>query len=106
MNKKIAIIGGSGLDNPDILKDPVEKEHNNKYGQPSSTLTCGKLCGVDVVILSRHGKDHGISPTKINYLANIRALKDEGCTHVLAATAVGSLRRKLNRATWYFPPSS
>ncbi|MFA5097213.1 MAG: S-methyl-5'-thioadenosine phosphorylase [Candidatus Margulisiibacteriota bacterium] len=101
--KKIAIIGGSGLDNPDILKDPVEKEHNNKYGQPSSTLTCGKLSGVDVVILSRHGKDHGISPTKINYLANMRALKDEGCTHVLAATAVGSLRQEIKPGNLVFP---
>ena len=103
MNKKIGIIGGSGLDNPDILKGPVEKEHNNKYGQPSSSLTCGKLNGIEVVILSRHGKDHGISPTKINYLANIRALKDEGCTHILAATAVGSLRQEIKPGNLVFP---
>ena len=103
MNKKIAIIGGSGLDNPDILKNPVEKEANNKFGQPSSELTCGKIGGVDVVILARHGKDHGIIPTKVNYLANIEALKDEGCTHILAVTAVGSLRKEIKPGNLVFP---
>ncbi|MEK7376184.1 MAG: S-methyl-5'-thioadenosine phosphorylase [Candidatus Margulisiibacteriota bacterium] len=103
MNKKIAIIGGSGLDNPDILKNPVEKEANNKYGQPSSELTCGKIGGVDVVILARHGRDHGIMPTKVNFLANIEALKDEGCTHILAVTAVGSLREEIKPGNLVFP---
>ena len=92
---KIGIIGGSGLDDPQILKNPTEKEITNKWGQPSSTLTCGKIEGREVVILARHGKDHGIMPTKVNFLANIEALKDEGCTHILAATAVGSLREEI-----------
>ncbi len=92
---KIGIIGGSGLDDPQILKDPAEREVTNKYGQPSSTLTCGRIAGTEVVILARHGKDHGIMPTKVNYLANIYALKEAGCTHILAATAVGSLREEI-----------
>jgi len=100
---KIAIIGGSGLDKPEILKDPIEKESINKYGQPSSTLTCGKISGVDVVILARHGKDHSIMPTKVNFLANIYALKEEGCTHILAATAVGSLREEIKPGNLVFP---
>lgn len=100
---KIAIIGGSGLDDPQILKDPKIKEVDNKYGQPSSSLNCGIIGGREVVILARHGKDHGIMPTKINYLANIYALKQEGCTHILAATAVGSLREEIKPGNLGFP---
>jgi 5'-methylthioadenosine phosphorylase len=100
---KIGIIGGSGLDDPQILKKPTIKEVDNKFGQPSSALTCGKIEGVEVVILARHGKDHGIMPTKVNFLANIFALKQEGCTHILAATAVGSLRFEIKPGNLVFP---
>ena len=72
---KIGIIGGSGLDDPQILKNEKDKEVTNKYGQPSSLLKCGEIEGVPVVILARHGRDHGIMPTKVNFLANILALK-------------------------------
>jgi len=65
---KIAIIGGSGLDDPKILKDPVEKNVKNEYGTPSSSLACGNINGVEVVILARHGKTHGTMPSKINSL--------------------------------------
>ena len=91
------------MDNPQILKNAAEKKVSNKYGAPSSPLTCGKISGVDVVILARHGKDHGITPTNINYLANIYALKEEGCTHILAATAVGSLREEIKPGHLVFP---
>ncbi|MBI3252771.1 MAG: S-methyl-5'-thioadenosine phosphorylase [Candidatus Omnitrophica bacterium] len=101
--KKIAVIGGSGLDSPEILKNPVEKVVRNKYGSPSSPLICGKIEGVEVVILARHGKSHGTPPTKINFKANILALKEEGCTHVLAATAVGSLREEIKPGNLVFP---
>ena len=101
--KKIAVIGGSGLDNPEILNNPAEKLVRNKYGSPSSPLVCGKIEGVDVVILARHGKDHSVTPTKINFLANIFALKEEGCTHILAATAVGSLREEIKPGNLVFP---
>lgn len=100
---KIGIIGGSGLDDPKILKDPIEKDGTNKYGQPSSLLTCGKIEGTEVVILARHGKDHSIMPTKVNFLANIFALKEAGCTHILAATAVGSLREEIKPGNLVFP---
>ncbi|MFH1386423.1 MAG: S-methyl-5'-thioadenosine phosphorylase [bacterium] len=101
--KKIGIIGGSGLDNPQILKEGKDKVVNNKYGQTSSPLACGKINGVDVVIIARHGRDHGIMPTKVNFLANIFALKEEGCTHILAATAVGSLREEIKPGNLVFP---
>lgn len=100
---KIGIIGGSGLDDPKILKDPTKIEANSSYGKPSSLLTCGKIGGVEVAILARHGKDHSIMPTKVNYLANIYALKEIGCTHILAATAVGSLREEIKPGHLVFP---
>ncbi len=92
---KIAIIGGSGLDDPRLMKQKKEKKVRTPYGSPSSALTIGKIQGVDTVILARHGKDHSIYPTGVNYRANIHALKKEGCTHILATTAVGSLREKI-----------
>lgn len=94
-NIKIGIIGGSGMDDPRLMKNIKEKHVKTPYGKPSSSLTVGKIEGVDVVILARHGKDHSIYPTGVNYRANIHALKREGCTHVLATTAVGSLREKI-----------
>lgn len=100
---KIGIIGGSGLDDPKILKDPIEVEANSSFGKPSSLLTCGKIGGVEVAILARHGKDHSIMPTKVNYLANIYGLKEIGCTHILAATAVGSLREEIKPGHLAFP---
>ncbi|MBI3985647.1 MAG: S-methyl-5'-thioadenosine phosphorylase, partial [Lentisphaerae bacterium] len=100
---KVGIIGGSGLDNPDILKNATSKEIDTPYGRPSSALTCGEIGGVRVVILARHGKDHGITPTQVNYRANISALKQEGCTHILAATAVGSLREEIEPGHLVFP---
>ena len=58
-------------------------------------MTLGRIGGVDAVILARHGEGHSIYPTCVNYRANIYALKKEGCTHILATTAVGSLREKI-----------
>lgn len=92
---KIGIIGGSGLDDPKLMKDAKEKKVKTPYGSPSSPLTIGKINSVDVVILARHGKNHSIYPTGVNFRANIYALKKEGCTHILATTAVGSLREKI-----------
>ncbi len=100
---KIGIIGGSGLDNPEILKNPTEITAATPYGPPSSSLICGKIGGVEVAILARHGRDHSIPPSRVNFRANIRALKDQGCTHILAATAVGSLRRDIAPGHLVFP---
>ncbi|TFG05681.1 MAG: S-methyl-5'-thioadenosine phosphorylase [Promethearchaeota archaeon] len=94
---KIGIIGGSGLDDPEILKDAKDIEVNTAYGKPSSPLQLGKIHDVDVVLIARHGRKHTIPPTQVNYRANIQALKDQGCTHILATTACGSLREKIDR---------
>jgi len=100
---KIGIIGGSGLDDPQILENYKEVEVNTKYGKPSSLISCGKIKGVEVCILSRHGKKHEISPSLINYRANICALKELGCDCILATSAVGSLKEKIKPGDLVFP---
>jgi 5'-methylthioadenosine phosphorylase len=100
---KVGIIGGSGLENPDILKSPLLKEITTRFGKPSSPLVCGKLEGVDVVVLSRHGKDHTITPSGVNNRANVWALKQEGCSHILSTTACGSLREEIKRGDIVIP---
>ncbi len=94
---KVGIIGGSGLDDPDLLDTPEIVEVSTPFGDPSSPLTCGRLNGADVVLIARHGKHHQYSPGQVNYRANIRALKDQGVTHILATTACGSLREAIGR---------
>jgi 5'-methylthioadenosine phosphorylase len=100
---KVGIIGGSGLDDPAILKDAKEISAETPYGSPTSLLTCGSIQGVDVVIIARHGKDHAIYPSKVNFRANIWALREQGCTHILASTAVGSLREEIAPGHLVFP---
>jgi len=94
---KVGIIGGSGLDNSPILSESVIIKLNTPYGPPSSELAKGKIAGTDVVILSRHGKQHQLSPTQVNYRANISALKDQEVTHIISTTACGSLRNNIGR---------
>ncbi|XP_053157683.1 S-methyl-5'-thioadenosine phosphorylase [Hemicordylus capensis] len=92
---KIGIIGGTGLDDPDILEGRTEKYVDTPYGKPSDALILGKIKNVDCVLLARHGRHHTIMPTSINYRANLWALKEEGCTHLLVTTACGSLREEI-----------
>ncbi|MGI9132575.1 MAG: S-methyl-5'-thioadenosine phosphorylase [Rhodoferax sp.] len=94
---RIGIIGGSGLDNPDILEQAHDQVVSTPWGEPSAPLKIGKIGGVEVVLLARHGRAHTIAPTQVNYRANIAALKAQGCTHILATTAVGSLREEIGR---------
>jgi 5'-methylthioadenosine phosphorylase len=94
---KIGIIGGSGLDDPDILKDPKELEITTEFGDPSSSLLSGKINGVETIILARHGRKHQYSPTQVNNCANIKALQKAGVTHIIATTACGSLRQEIDR---------
>lgn len=94
---KIGIIGGSGLDDPDILQEPQTVEVDTKYGKPSSALMIGKIAGVETVILARHGRRHQYSPTQVNNRANIAALKQVGVSHIIATTACGSLRAEIER---------
>lgn len=95
---KVGIIGGSGLDDPNLIGKFEEKDVDTPYGKPSSIVTCGKISGIEVCIIARHGKKHEITPTNVNNRANIYALGKLGCTHILATTAVGSLKEKIERA--------
>ncbi len=94
---KIGIIGGSGLDNPDIFETLRDDVVDTPYGAPTSPLKHGKIGDVAVVLLARHGREHTIPPTHVNYRANIHALRESGCTHILATSAVGSLREDIGR---------
>jgi len=94
---KLGIIGGSGLDDPKLLKNAEELITDTPFGNPSSPITKGTIGGVEVFILARHGRKHEIPPTHVNNRANIHALKELGCTHVIVTTAVGSLREEIGR---------
>ncbi len=94
---KIAIIGGSGLENPALLKNPEDISIETPYGDPSSSFRSGKIGTVDVLILSRHGRDHSIPPSQVNNRANLWAIKKLGCTHIVVTTACGSLREEIGR---------
>ncbi len=94
---KVGIIGGSGLDDPEIFQKENELTVETPYGKPSSALTVGKISGIDVVNLARHGKNHQYSPSQVNYKANIHALKEADVTHIIATTACGSLREEIGR---------
>lgn len=88
---KVGIIGGSGLDNPDLLENRQEHRVTTPFGEPSDVLISGRIGDVNCVLLARHGRQHSVMPSKVNYRANIWALKEIGCTHVVATTACGSL---------------
>src|SRR3989344_355934 len=94
---KIGIIGGSGLENLDILENKTSKEIETPFGKPSSPLITGKINNIDVIIIARHGIKHEIPPTQVNNRANVFALKSEGCKYILSTTAVGSLKEEIKR---------
>ncbi len=77
------------------LRDIKELEINTPFGSPSDKLRIGKLEGIEVVFLARHGRDHTYSPTEIPYLANIWALKSLGVRWILSPSAVGSLKEQI-----------
>ena len=94
---RVGIIGGSGLDDPDILESCEKIEMDTPYGKPSSDIMKGLINDTEVLILARHGRRHQYSPTQVNNRANIDALKQSGATHIIATTACGSLREEIDR---------
>jgi len=94
---KIGIIGGSGLEDPQILNNVHEEEVSTPYGKPTSVLKHGMINEKEVILISRHGKHHEYSPTEVNYRANLYALKEAGVTRILATTACGSLKEEIGR---------
>lgn len=88
----LAIIGGSGLYEIPGLKDPQEHEVTTPFGSPSAPIVIGSLAGQQVAFLARHGIGHHISPSEVNYRANIYALKSLGVERIVSISACGSLR--------------
>ena len=91
----IGIIGGSGLYDLEGLADKEWRRIHTPWGEPSDELLFGRLGSVRCVFLPRHGRGHRLSPTHLNYRANIDALKRAGCTDVVSLSAVGSLKEEL-----------
>jgi len=88
----LAVIGGSGLYEMPDLQDIREYDLNTPFGKPSAPIMAGKLDGRPVVFLARHGLGHHLSPSEVNYRANIYALKMLGVERVVSINACGSLR--------------
>ncbi len=100
---KIGIIGGSGLEKLNIFNRAEEVHIETPYGVPSSSFFKGIIGNCEVFILSRHGRDHAITPSHVNNRANIWALKELGCKTIFATTACGSLREEINRGDIVIP---
>ena len=94
-NNKLAIIGGSGLYDVEEFKDRETLDLNTPWGKPSDLILKAKYNNKDIYFLPRHGKGHFISPSKINFRANIDALKQLGVTDIVSVSAVGSLKEDL-----------
>src|SRR5271170_7454864 len=91
---RIGIIGGSGLYSMEGLTGTREVRVNTPFGEPSDAFAIGNLEGQRVAFLARHGRGHRLSPSEINYRANICALRMLGVERVLSVSAVGSLREE------------
>ncbi|GAN60156.1 MULTISPECIES: S-methyl-5'-thioadenosine phosphorylase [Acetobacter] len=91
----IGLIGGSGLYDIDGLEDKEWRHVETPWGAPSDQLLFGRLDGVRCVFLPRHGRGHPIPPSRLNYKANIAALKISGVTDIVSLSAVGSLKEEL-----------
>ena len=95
-NNKLAIIGGSGLYDVEEFKDRELIDLNTPWGKPSDKILKTNYSGKEVFFLPRHGRGHFISPSKINFKANIDALKQLGVTDIVSVSAVGSLKEDLS----------
>lgn len=91
----LGIIGGSGLYQLAGLDNVRHQTVETPWGSPSGQLVRGQLNGIELVFLARHGKGHSLSPSAINYRANIHALKRAGVTDILSLSACGSMREEL-----------
>lgn len=87
----LAIIGGSGLTRLSTLAVAHREVVRTPYGEPSSALLFGQIAGREAVFLARHGHGHTIPPHRVNYRANLWALKNRGATAVLAVASVGAI---------------
>ena len=92
---RIGLVGGSGVYDLASIEDLREERLETPFGSPSDAYFTGRLKGVPVAFLSRHGRGHRLLPTEINYRANVCGFKMLGCDALLSASACGSLREGL-----------
>lgn len=92
---RIGIIGGSGLYDIEGLEQVRERRVSTPFGKPSDVIVLGSLAGVPLAFLSRHGRGHRVSPSEINYRANVYALKSLGVERIISVSAVGSMREHI-----------
>lgn len=95
-NVKIGIIGGSGLYDMETLTNVEQVKIETPFGDPSDTFVVGTLEGIRVAFLPRHGRGHRISPSELNFRANIYGMKKLGVEHLISVTAVGSLKETIH----------
>ncbi|MEF3279365.1 MAG: S-methyl-5'-thioadenosine phosphorylase [Elusimicrobiota bacterium] len=100
---KVAVIGGSGLYKIEELKDKKEIKIKTPFGKTSDNLIYGKISGVPVLFLPRHGRNHTILPSEIPHQANMWALKSLGVEVIISVSAVGSLKEDLAPSHFVFP---
>lgn len=91
----IGVIGGSGLYGMDALTDTEWRRIESPFGEPSDDVLYGRLGDTQMVFLPRHGRGHRISPSGINYRANIDVMKRAGCTDIISVSACGSFKEDL-----------
>jgi 5'-methylthioadenosine phosphorylase len=96
----LGIIGGSGIYDLPGLEDVREEAVQSPWGEPSAPLRFGTIAGLPIVFLSRHDKGHRLSPSDINYRANIDALKRAGVTDLVSLSACGSFKEELPPGTF------
>ena len=95
MNKRVVgVIGGSGVYALDAIEGAEKIEIDTPWGAPSGPIVRGRMKGVEVAFLARHGEGHRIPPSEVNYRANIDALKRAGVTDVISVSACGSFREE------------
>ena len=100
IKNKLGIIGGSGLYEIKGLQNVKWKTVKTPWGKPSDKILNFKYKGKEICFLPRHSRGHKISPTKINFRANIDALKQSGVTDIISVSAVGSLKENLDPGTF------
>jgi 5'-methylthioadenosine phosphorylase len=96
----LGIIGGSGIYDLPGLANVVERRIESPWGEPSAALRTGDIAGLPVVFLPRHSKGHSLSPSDINYRANIDVLKRAGVTNLVSLSACGSFKEELPPGTF------
>jgi 5'-methylthioadenosine phosphorylase len=96
----LAIIGGSGVYHIEGLENTRWVTAESSFGEPSDQVFMGEMAGQTIAFLPRHGRGHRISPSEINFRANIDALKRLGVTDIISVSAVGSLREDLSPGTF------